>query len=174
MPTQDFLSAVPKAELHLHFQGAIRPDTLLELARRHRIALPAQDVTGLRDWFRFRDFAHFVEVYALLRACLEEPDDYELVTYELGVGLAAQNVRYAEVTFTPGPEVYNGPREAFFDGLTRGRRRVLQDLGVDLRWIFDIPRRTVTLHPDIESVRSQSSRVPDAAVVPDDRGALRL
>jgi adenosine deaminase len=145
----EYLAALPKAELHVHFQGSIRPATLLELARRHRIGLPVDDVAGLRQWFRFRDFAHFVEVYRLLRSCLVEPADFELVTYELGLELAAQRVRYAEVTFTPGPEVYRGPRDTFFDGLSRGRRRVLEDFGVELRWIFDIPRRTLTLHPDM-------------------------
>jgi aminodeoxyfutalosine deaminase len=144
-----YLAAAPKAELHLHLQGAIRPETLLELARRHRIDLPAETVPQVREWFRFRDFAHFVEVFAVLRASLVDPSDYELVTYELGASLAEQHVRYAEVTFTPGPEVYRGPRETFFDGLTRGRARAKQDFGVDIRWIFDIPRRTVTLHPDL-------------------------
>ena len=94
----------PKAEPHLHFQGAIRPATLLGLARRHGVALPVDDLPALREWFRFRDFAHFVEVYAVLRACLVEPADYELVTFELGTELADQGVRYAEVTFTPEPE----------------------------------------------------------------------
>jgi aminodeoxyfutalosine deaminase len=139
----------PEAELHLHLQGAIRPDTLLELARRHSIGLPAEDVDGLRRWFQFRDFAHFVEVYALLRACLVEPDDYALVTYEVGAELASQGVRYAEVTFTPGPEVYRGPRETFFEGLTRGRERVRKEFGLEIGWIFDIPRRTVGLHPEL-------------------------
>jgi aminodeoxyfutalosine deaminase len=143
------IAAAPKAELHLHLQGAIRPPTLLELAHRHKVTLPADDVDGLQRWFQFRDFAHFVEVYAVLRACLVDPEDFELVTYELGVELARQHVRYAEVTFTPGPEVYRGPRDTFFDGLTRGRQRVRQELGVELSWIFDIPRRTVTLHPDL-------------------------
>lgn len=85
----------------------------------------------------------------MLRACLVEPADYELVTYELGAELVGQGVRYAEVTFTPGPEVYRGPRDTFFDGLTRGRERVQRELGLELRWIFDIPRRTVTLYPDL-------------------------
>lgn len=143
------IAAAPKAELHLHFQGSIRPATLLMLARRHNVDLPARDAAGLREWFRFRDFAHFVEVYATLRACLVDVADYELVTYELGAELAAQNVRYAEVTFTPGPEVYTGLGAAFFDGLSRGRQRVARDFGVELRWIFDIPRRTVTLHPGL-------------------------
>jgi aminodeoxyfutalosine deaminase len=122
---------------------------MLQLARRHGIEVPAQNEAELRQWFRFRDFSHFVQVFALLRACLVEPEDYELVTYELGVELARQNVRYAEVTFTPGPEVYDGPRETFFNGLSAGRERVLKDFGVELRWIFDIPRRTLTLRPEI-------------------------
>jgi adenosine deaminase len=149
MRLTEYLKAAPKAELHLHMQGAIRPETLLELSRRHHIDLPADNVAQLREWFRFRDFAHFVNVFAVLRSALVDPGDYELVTYELGAELAQQHVRYAELTFTPGPEVYRGPRDTFFDGLTRGRDRVLHDFGVDIRWIFDIPRRTVTLHPDI-------------------------
>ena len=149
MHLEEYVAAAPKAELHVHLQGAIRPVTLLDLARRHRVALPAEDLDGLRAWFQFRDFGHFVEVYAVLRSCLVESADFELVTYELGCELADQHVRYAEVTFTPGPEVYRGPRETFFDGLSRGRELVRQDLGVELRWIFDIPRRTVGLYPDL-------------------------
>jgi adenosine deaminase len=144
-----YLRAAPKAELHIHFQGSIRPETLLDLARRHHVDVPVQNVAELREWFRFRDFAHFVEVYAMLRACLVDARDYELVTYELGAELAEQHVRYAEVTFTPGPEVYRDSRDLFFEGLTVGRQRVLRDFGVDIRWIFDIPRRTLTRHPEI-------------------------
>jgi aminodeoxyfutalosine deaminase len=147
--TLDAIAAAPKAELHLHFQGSIRPATLLALARRHHIDLPADDVDGVRAWFRFRDFAHFVEIYAVLRACLVEAAGCVWVADERGADLAAQNVRYAEVTVTPGPEVYRGIRERFFDGLSLGRKQVRDDFGVDLRWIFDIPRRTVTLHPDL-------------------------
>ncbi len=162
--------SAPRAELHVHLQGAIRPATLLQLARRHGVAVPAQNEAELRQWFRFRDFAHFVEVYALLRACLVERDDYELVTYELGAELARQNVQYAEVTFTPGPEVYRGPRDSFFDGLTRGRERVRTDFGVELRWIFDIPRRTVTLHPDIPL----ADFITDVAIQGRDDGVVAL
>src|SRR5579871_3186564 len=171
MPRADsFFRVAPKAELHLHLQGCIRADTLLTLARRHRVEVPAQTVDELHEWFRFRDFLHFVETFAVLRACLVDPEDYELVTYELGAELAAQHVRYAELTFTPGPEVYLGPRETFFDGLTRGRQRVLQDFGVELRWIFDIPRRTVTLHPDLPLM----DFITDVAINGRDDGVVAL
>jgi adenosine deaminase len=171
MPWADsFFRVAPKAELHLHLQGCIRADTLLALARRHHIEVPAQTVDELREWFRFRDFLHFVETFAILRACLVDPEDYELVTYELGAELAAQHVRYAELTFTPGPEVYQGPRETFFDGLTRGRQRVLRDFGIELRWIFDIPRRTVTLHPDLPLM----DFITDVAINGRDDGVVAL
>ena len=73
MRLAEYLASAPKAELHLHFQGSIEPETLVELARRHAIHLPVDNAAQLREWFRFRDFAHFVEVYAMLRACLVEP-----------------------------------------------------------------------------------------------------
>jgi aminodeoxyfutalosine deaminase len=172
-PGADLLAAItaaPKAELHLHFQGSIRPATLLALARRHHISLPADDLAGLRAWFRFRDFAHFVEVYAVLRACLVEAADYALVAHELGAELAAQNVRYAEVTVTPGPEVYRGIREKFLDGLSCGRQRVRDDFGLELRWIFDIPRRTVSLHPDLPL----ADFITDMAINGRDEGVVAL
>jgi len=58
-----FIQEMPKAELHVHLEGSIRPGTLLQLARRHRVSLPADTVEGLREWFRFRNFEHFVEIY---------------------------------------------------------------------------------------------------------------
>jgi aminodeoxyfutalosine deaminase len=160
----------PLAELHLHLQGAIQPTTLLELARRHRITLPAEDADGLLQWFQFRDFANFVEIYAVLRSCLVEAEDYELVAHELGAELARQGVTYAEVTVTPGPEVYQGLRERFFDGLTAGRARAREEFGIQLNWIFDIPRRTVTLHPDLPL----ADFITDMAISGRDDGVVAL
>ena len=62
MSLEAFVGALPKAELHVHLEGAMRPATLLALARRNRVSLPADDVAGLREWFRFRDFDHFVDM----------------------------------------------------------------------------------------------------------------
>ena len=60
---QSYLKAAPKAELHVHLEGAIRPLTLLELARRNRIALPATDLAELQAWFAYRNFQHFIETF---------------------------------------------------------------------------------------------------------------
>ena len=141
MSVESYLRAVPKAELHVHLQGSILPATLLTLARRNQVKLPADTVEGLRQWFTYRDFAHFVDIYTLVCRCLRTAEDYELVTYELAVALARQNARYAEVTFTPGEHEWREiPREVYLSGLSRGRERARQELGVEINWVFDIVR----------------------------------
>ena len=74
---EGFLRAIPKVELHVHLEGAMRPRTLLALARRRRVTLPADDEAGLREWFRFRDFDHFVEIYLTCSKCVRDPEDFQ-------------------------------------------------------------------------------------------------
>lgn len=141
MSLATYLRAAPKAELHVHLEGAIRPATLLELAARNRVALPVDSEAALQDWFAYRDFAHFIEVFVVATRCLRTADDYELVAYELGEELARQHVRYAEVTFSPSTHHGLGVAQAtWFGGLTRGRARAAADCGVEINWIFDIVR----------------------------------
>lgn len=94
------LAQAPKVELHVHFEGSVRPETLLKLARRNGAPLPADSVEGLRDWYRFRDFPHFVEVYLAASRCIQSADDLDLIAHEFIEGLVAQNVRHCEVTYT--------------------------------------------------------------------------
>lgn len=140
------LKAMPKAEIHVHLEGSIQPETLLELARRHQRldALPAQDVAGLRDWFRFTDFPHFIEVYLTLSDLLRTPEDFTLIVTDLASSMADQSIRYAEVTFTPYTHTHVLDKglsiDDLFLGLDKGRRRAERDYGVNLQWVFDIPR----------------------------------
>lgn len=140
------LRTMPKAELHVHLEGSIQPATLLELARRHGRShkLPAQDLDGLRNWFRFTDFRHFVEVYLVISDLLRTPDDFALITADFGAQMAAHNCRYAEVTFTPFTHTdYLDKGVTISDllaGLDAGRAAARNKHGVEIRWIFDIPR----------------------------------
>ncbi|MHB8647330.1 MAG: adenosine deaminase [Thermomicrobiales bacterium] len=127
--------------MHVHLEGSIRPATLLRLAERNHVPLPATTETGLRDWFKYRDFDHFIEMYVLCTRCLRTTEDYELVVYEFGVEMVRQNVRYAEMTFSPSTNwVLGVPREVWFPGLTQGRARVGADFGVEINWVFNIVR----------------------------------
>ena len=161
-----FARQMPKVELHIHLEGSIRPATLLQLAGRNGIELPAQDVDGLQDFYRFRDFAHFIEVYVTITRCLQTPDDYRLIAYEFGADCARQNVRYAEVTFSIFTNVTyaNLPWQAIVEGLNAGRTQARSEFGVDWRWVFDIVR-------DVPHTQGQ---VVEIALAAQDRGVVAL
>jgi len=93
------VDALPKAELHLHLEGSIRPDTAVELAARHGVKLKCEDVLAR---YNYSDFAGFLETFKWVTSYLQQPDDYALVTRHLAEELLRQNVCYAEVTISGG------------------------------------------------------------------------
>src|ERR1022692_1096311 len=100
LPSLEFCRRIPKIELHVHLEGSIRPATVLQLAKNNGVSLPADDLAGLQEWYRYRDFPHFVEVYVAVSKCLRTADDLELVAREFLEGQAEQNVLHSEVTYT--------------------------------------------------------------------------
>ena len=92
-----FIDAMPKVELHLHLEGSIRPGTLLRIAERNGVDLPARDERGVAQLFNYQSFHEFLTVFMILARSLMRGEDFELLAYELGHHLADQNVRYAEV-----------------------------------------------------------------------------
>jgi aminodeoxyfutalosine deaminase len=141
-PIERYLHLIPKAELHVHLEGSIKPGTLLTLAQRNGVTLPASTLQEIEQWFRFRDFPHFIEIYLAITRCLKHEEDYELIAYEFGAEMARQNVRYAEVTFSPSTHRYELgiTHDTYFRGLNAGRERARQEFGVEIRWVFDIVR----------------------------------
>jgi adenosine/AMP deaminase-like protein len=71
--------AYPKVELHVHLEGTVRPETLLAIARRNDVSLPARSVGELRELYRYRDFAHFLEVWYLTTQVLRTGEDFRQV-----------------------------------------------------------------------------------------------
>jgi aminodeoxyfutalosine deaminase len=142
MDLHSFVQIMPKVELHVHFEGAILPATLLELAARNHVNLGVQDEDGMRELYRFRNFAHFLEIYHLVTGCLRSVEDYARAAYEFGRERSRQHIRYSEVTFTilSNMEISGLSWQAIMDGVNRGRRQAWLDFGVDWRWILDIVR----------------------------------
>jgi aminodeoxyfutalosine deaminase len=136
---EEFIAGLPKAELHVHHVGSASLGTVARLAERHPGTVPA-DPEELREFYRFTDFAHFIDVYLAVVDLIREPEDVRILTYEIAADLAGQNVRYAELTCTPFTAVRAGvPIEAYVDAIEDARITAERDLGVVLRWIFDIP-----------------------------------
>jgi adenosine deaminase len=142
MNLEDFARRMPKAELHVHLEGSIRPATLLQLAKRNAFELPVQDIDSLQEFYRFRDFDHFIDVYVTITRCLQSADDYRLIAYEFGADCARQNIRYAEVTFSIFTNVKYArlPWQTILESINQGRAQAQAEFGVDWRWVFDIVR----------------------------------
>jgi adenosine deaminase len=146
VPLETFIRAMPKVELHVHLEGAIQPETLLTLARRNRVQLPADTVPGLRTWYTFTSFDHFVEIYLTISNCIRTPDDIELITREFLAGQAAQNIRYTEATYTAWTHYQRRgiPFEDQLAAINRARVWAEAELGVTMGLIIDIPRGIAT------------------------------
>ena len=139
MTLADFVAGLPKAELHVHHVGSASPRIVAALAERHPGTVPS-DPEELRDFYTFRDFAHFIEVYLAVVDLVRDPEDVRMLTYEVAADLAAQQVRYAELTLTPYTNVRAGvPIEAFVEAVEDARVAAERDHGVVLRWIYDVP-----------------------------------
>lgn len=137
------IAAMPKVELHIHLEGSIRPETLLELARRNRIQLPISAREGLHKWYQFSSFDHFVEIYGLMSSSIRSTEDIEFVAREFLSGQASQGIRYSEVTYTPFTH-YRTKGLAFRDqlaALNRARAWAEAELGVSMRLILDFARK---------------------------------
>ena len=137
-PPNAFIRQRPKAELHLHLEGAVEPATLLELHKRHGDRATLAEIEAL---YQYSDFQSFLMAFKAVSAHLRGPDDYELITYRLMQRLKEENVLHAEVYVAVGVCLYRKQDfAAIFEGMERGRAHGARDFGVSLLWIFDATR----------------------------------
>ncbi|MGH3491149.1 MAG: adenosine deaminase [Actinopolymorphaceae bacterium] len=136
---QSFVADLPKVELHLHLVGSASVETVLELARRHPDAGVPTERAELAEYYEFRDFPHFLDVYGAVSGLVRTGADVVALVVGLARDAARSNVRYAEVTVTVTSHLRAGVEpDELAEALTRGRVLAREDHGVDLNWIFDI------------------------------------
>jgi adenosine deaminase len=139
MDLKSFVHALPKAELHLHLEGAVAAPTVIDLAHKHGIALP--DFSDGSDIFEFADLATFLKVYDIICASIRTSDDFRRVTYEALKRCADSNVRYAEFFFSPGAHLPYGVKYSqMLDGVIAGMHEAERDLKIASRLIPAINR----------------------------------
>jgi aminodeoxyfutalosine deaminase len=157
-----FVRSLPKAELHLHLEGAMEPSTLLEIQRDH--GLKNSTLTDVQKLYQYSDFASFLIAFRDITEHLKTPTDYELITYRLMERLKAENVLHAEVYVSVGVCLYRKQDfAAIFEGLDRGRTLGERDFGVSLLWIFDAVRHFGSA--EAQRVAELASRHQDRNVV---------
>jgi aminodeoxyfutalosine deaminase len=131
----------PKVELHVHLEGSVRPDTLLEIARRNDYPLPADSVEGLAKLYDYRDFAHFIEVWILTTNALQTRDDFHQVVVDYAAEAAEHGAVYVEGIFSPAERARRGVDwDGMFAGYCDGAQEARELHSVEVRLTPDIFR----------------------------------
>ncbi|HEU0368727.1 MAG TPA: hypothetical protein VFR42_05935, partial [Candidatus Acidoferrum sp.] len=134
----NFLRDLPKAELHLHLEGAIQPGTVCALTARHGISTTEDEV---RRRYNYNDFLGFLDAFKWVTSFLRDPADYALITHDLCEQLLQHRVVYAEVTLSVGVMLLrNQSPEKNFAAILRAAED-FASRGLTLRWIFDAVRQ---------------------------------
>src|SRR5215469_10813304 len=110
------IASLPKIHLHCHLEGALRPETFVELTRRYGISTRYRlggDVPGPtepEDVYRFADFGEFLLTFAAVSRALASPDDYARLAREFVADAIAQNVVYGELFISPSVWAFFNPK----------------------------------------------------------------
>jgi aminodeoxyfutalosine deaminase len=131
----------PKIELHVHLEGAMRAGTLLQIARRNGLALPADTVEGLAGLYEFTDFLHFIEVWTLTTGVLRTARDFRQVVTDYAAEATSHGAVYLEGIFSPSEPVSRGCSwDEVFAGYCDGAQEAKELYGVEVRLTPDATR----------------------------------
>ena len=140
MIERDLLRRLPKAELHCHLDGSVRPATLLELGAEFGVPMPRGDAEALRQYMLVSDVQNleeYLERFTVTLSVLQQEAALERVAYELADDAAAEGVRYIEVRYAPVLNIREGlSLGAAVEAPLRGLARAERDHGILARVII--------------------------------------
>lgn len=166
---REWITELPKVELHLHLEGSMSVDTVRALTEIHEIDASPVWPNGFPDEFSFTDFPDFGRQYLYGLSLLRSAEDLARSIDDLAETLAAQNVRWAEITTTAYShfvELHGSiamSREEYRDGLNHGRL-MAEARGVHIGWVIDIPRDLEMPDSTVTIDYLESSLTPDGLV----------
>ncbi|MDP8242691.1 MAG: adenosine deaminase [Candidatus Hinthialibacter antarcticus] len=135
-----FIEAIPKVEIHLHFEGAIHAQTILKLAKKQNV----EEIRTFADaqWALYFQNPHeFFQKFLFISGLLRSPDDFRLAAYDLGAYLDQQNIRYVELTFAPHKFMMAGMEYAsIMNAIDEGLREAPGSEKRSHRFVIDIVR----------------------------------
>ncbi len=150
----------PKIELHVHLEGTVRPDTLRAIAKRNDYPLP----DDLESLYRFRDFAHFIEVWILTTNAMRTAADFRQVVTDYAAEAASHGAVYLEAIFSPAERVARGVGwDEIYSGYCDGAEEARELHGVDVRLTPDIFRGATA--EQAESVVRYAAKYRERGVV---------
>ena len=139
MLTRELIQRLPKAELHVHLDGSLRPETMIDLARAAKLDLPSTNPDQLRRFMlvdNAKNLEDYLERFDITIALLQTPESLERVAYEMVEDAARDNLRYLEVRYCPHLSRRGGMSlDEVIDAELRGFARGERDFGVLARVI---------------------------------------
>ena len=145
--SKKLIQALPKAELHCHLDGSIRISTILDLAKKQNISLPADNEVGLKNILIVKDrvesLEEYLKLFKITLSVMQTPESLERCSYELIEDVSRENVRYIEIRYSPILHIEKGMTmeesvEAVQRGLTRGQKEFGVRSGIIICGIRDI------------------------------------
>ena len=146
-------STWPKAELHLHLEGSVEPETMRQLD-------PSLTAEAVRDLYQCSDFQGFIAIYKFVVEKLRTPEDYATITRALLARLAAEQIRYAEINLSAGVVLW---KEQEFAPIYTAVRQAATESPVEVHWILDAIRHFGAEHA-MQVAELAAERVNDGVV----------
>ena len=132
MEISELIRKLPKAEIHIHLEGAILPGTALELAKKNGVSLP--DCEKVEDLYSYANLMEFLAVYGAISDSIVTVDDFQRITYAMLESAARNGCRYME--FFISPHAHTGiPFARQFEGIRKGMADAETDFGIVSRII---------------------------------------
>lgn len=141
MTIEAFIAGMPKAENHIHQDGATSPQAALHLAERHNMTLPFRTPEEADDLFHYKSLGDFIRVIDSVNAVIKAEDDIAYLLMELGRDAARQNIRYREIMLANDFHERTGlPLDEQMRGFVRGKEAVKELFGVEFACIPEVDR----------------------------------
>jgi len=141
MSVAEVIQAMPKVELNLRLEGALRKKTLLTIAEQNDIPASTKNFDQLVEQLDHPDFGQLDTLLQTVGSWLQHPEDLGRVVYDAGVSLARQNVKYAEICVNTNIFMQNGlTLETLMSALNDGRSRAERGWNIRIGWILTVPR----------------------------------
>ncbi len=135
--TYEFLKSLPKAELHCHLDGSMRPKTIWELAKKHKVKLPVDTEEKLADYLQVgekcKSLEEYLKPFAVTTSVLQWEDALYRATYELAEDAAEENVRYLEIRFSPVLHIDKKLKlTEVLDSVIKGKKQAEKDFNITI------------------------------------------
>ena len=151
-------AAMPKAEIHVHLEGATAPDASYAIARRNAVNLPVSSLEEWRRYFDFRDFPHFIDVYRKTTDTIRTTDDLALMVAQFYVDQARQNIRYSECFMSMSLHLRRLSAAEILDALAQGIERGQTVSSSRVQFIADISREDPHTQDDVLELALRGQR----------------